>query len=232
MGKAEGLMAPVHPGEILREDFIKPLGLSVILNQELVRILSPAYKCPEFKGACKEMRWSPKEGHIPRGFRGATGKLSEVELVLVFAEPGDPFDHGPSADVRGVHGYSTETLRNGETKFHKNIRKILDLCWPNTPFDEQMKRVWLTESVLCSAHKECGRVPREVELVCAERYLLKELDLFKNALIVAMGRKAERRIKQALTMRHEHAVAAAPPAGNTSKAVRSWKRIAKKVKER
>src|SRR5260370_26548428 len=29
MGKAEGLMAPVHPGEILREDFMKPLGLSV-----------------------------------------------------------------------------------------------------------------------------------------------------------------------------------------------------------
>lgn len=29
MGKAEKLMAPVHPGEILREDFMKPLGLSV-----------------------------------------------------------------------------------------------------------------------------------------------------------------------------------------------------------
>jgi hypothetical protein len=29
MGKSEQLMAPVHPGEILREDFMKPLGLSV-----------------------------------------------------------------------------------------------------------------------------------------------------------------------------------------------------------
>src|SRR6266852_970926 len=29
MGKSEGLMAPVHPGEILREDYMKPLGLSV-----------------------------------------------------------------------------------------------------------------------------------------------------------------------------------------------------------
>ncbi len=29
MGKADKLMAPVHPGEILREDFMKPLGLSV-----------------------------------------------------------------------------------------------------------------------------------------------------------------------------------------------------------
>lgn len=28
MGRMEKLMAPVHPGEILREDFMKPLGLS------------------------------------------------------------------------------------------------------------------------------------------------------------------------------------------------------------
>ena len=29
MAKPEKLLAPVHPGEILREDFMKPLGLSV-----------------------------------------------------------------------------------------------------------------------------------------------------------------------------------------------------------
>jgi len=29
MGKSEQLLPPVHPGEILREDFMKPLGLSV-----------------------------------------------------------------------------------------------------------------------------------------------------------------------------------------------------------
>src|SRR4029077_8623715 len=29
MSKRNALMPPVHPGEILREDFIKPLGLSV-----------------------------------------------------------------------------------------------------------------------------------------------------------------------------------------------------------
>ena len=29
MGKPERLAAPVHPGEILREDFMKPLGLSI-----------------------------------------------------------------------------------------------------------------------------------------------------------------------------------------------------------
>ncbi len=29
MSKSETLMPPVHPGEILREDFMKPLGLTV-----------------------------------------------------------------------------------------------------------------------------------------------------------------------------------------------------------
>lgn len=29
ISKAEKLMAPVHPGEVLREDFMNPLGLSV-----------------------------------------------------------------------------------------------------------------------------------------------------------------------------------------------------------
>ena len=29
MGKSKKLLPPIHPGEILREDFMKPLGLSM-----------------------------------------------------------------------------------------------------------------------------------------------------------------------------------------------------------
>ena len=29
MSKSEALMSPVHPGEILREDFMRPLGLTI-----------------------------------------------------------------------------------------------------------------------------------------------------------------------------------------------------------
>jgi hypothetical protein len=42
------------------------------------------------------MRWLPGTGHVPRGFFGATGEVSEVELVLVTPEPGDP--HGEELD--------------------------------------------------------------------------------------------------------------------------------------
>jgi addiction module HigA family antidote len=45
MGKANGLMAPVHPGEVLREDFMKPLGLSV--NKLALELHVPATRIGE-----------------------------------------------------------------------------------------------------------------------------------------------------------------------------------------
>lgn len=40
MKKTANLMAPVHPGEILREDFMKPLGLTV--NKQALELREPA----------------------------------------------------------------------------------------------------------------------------------------------------------------------------------------------
>jgi addiction module HigA family antidote len=45
MGKADRLMAPAHPGEILREDFMKPLGLSV--NKLALELHVPATRIGE-----------------------------------------------------------------------------------------------------------------------------------------------------------------------------------------
>jgi len=45
MAKKEKLMAPVHPGEILREDFMKPLGLSV--NKLALELHVPATRIGE-----------------------------------------------------------------------------------------------------------------------------------------------------------------------------------------
>ncbi len=45
MGKADKLMAAVHPGEILREDFMKPLGLSV--NKLALELHVPATRIGE-----------------------------------------------------------------------------------------------------------------------------------------------------------------------------------------
>ena len=45
MEKTEQLMPPVHPGEILREDFMKPLGLSV--NKLALELHVPATRIGE-----------------------------------------------------------------------------------------------------------------------------------------------------------------------------------------
>jgi addiction module HigA family antidote len=45
MGKADRLMAPAHPGEILREDFMKPLGLRV--NKLALELHVPATRIGE-----------------------------------------------------------------------------------------------------------------------------------------------------------------------------------------
>ena len=45
MGKTDKRMAPVHPGEILREDFMKPLGLSV--NKLALELHVPATRIGE-----------------------------------------------------------------------------------------------------------------------------------------------------------------------------------------
>lgn len=45
MKKSDALMAPVHPGEILREDFMKPLGLTV--NKLALELHVPATRIGE-----------------------------------------------------------------------------------------------------------------------------------------------------------------------------------------
>lgn len=45
MAKSEKLLAPVHPGEILREDFLKPLGLSA--NKLALELHVPATRIGE-----------------------------------------------------------------------------------------------------------------------------------------------------------------------------------------
>lgn len=132
------------------------------INHQLAAILLPAYApCPAFSGACSScMRWIPFDGHIPRGFFGATGGLEEVELVLVSAEPGDPFQNqtyatGSAQDrLQSASAFAYDNLKHHSDRYSVNIRFILNSCFPGTSFDDQMRRTWITNSVLCSAPRE------------------------------------------------------------------------------
>lgn len=161
----------------------------------LLDVIRPAYApCEHFRGVCRQMRWSPTKGHVPRGFCGALGTAIEVQLVLVTAEPGDPLPGEVHSGIQSTVAYSLRGLREGVTPFHRNICLILDLCFPNQSLDEQLRRTWRTNSVLCSAMEECGPVPRAVESACMRRYLAPQLALIPHALVAALGGKAQKRL--------------------------------------
>jgi hypothetical protein len=193
--------------------------------EPLRAILAGAYPCPCFKSVCSSMRWAPEAGHIPRGYLGATGRPEEVELVLVVAEPGDPQpgDHSTMEDALR-HAYWA--FREGPGQFHQNARFLFNLCWPSLNYDEQLRKVWVTESVLCSAKVSAGSVPGAVELACGERYLKKQIQLFPQALVVALGDKATNRMSRIGVRGFERAFALGKPGCFQRGAQPSWHRIA------
>lgn len=197
--------------------------------------LLPALRpCTAFESVCKEMRWNPEAGHVPRGFCGATGDPEEVRLVLVCAEPGDPHpgenheaDGTETGRLDSVIRYAWDCFSNGHDQFHRNIREILNLFLSGLSFNEQMRRTWITDSVLCSARQEGGSVPHCVAQECIERNLSKQLALFRNATVVALGRKAQNRLRKA-GIPFVPAFAAAPPGCNFSGARPSWNAAAQR----
>lgn len=204
--------------------------------KELRDILVSAFApCGGFRYACDRMRWLPEAGHVPRGFCGATGTASDVQLVLVVAEPGDPQpdeayrqDAAPEELLQSVCRYVYGCFEHGKDLFHRNVRSILNDCWPDLSFHEQLQRTWITESVLCSAPKECGPVPPAVQLTCVESYLVRQLAVLPNATVVALGGKAKQRLRR-LPRPFLCVGAAAPPGCNQWQVRGSWKAVAHAV---
>jgi len=184
------------------------------------------------------MVWDPQRGRIPRGFCGATGTLDDVRLVLVCAEPGDPHvneNHAcnptPEGYLNSAYSYAWGCFATGKDQFHRNIRSILDLCFPRMDFTEQMHYAFITDAVLCSAASEGGRVNSGIEDYCVKTYLAKLIDKMPNATIVALGCKAQNRLRRANITGFISAFAAAPPGCNSKGATKSWKQIAVAVQK-
>lgn len=223
---------------------------SGIAKEALFKILRPAYRpcagADNGNGCHGKVTIDAKVGHLPRGFFGATGTIEEVQLVLVVAEPGDPSEGGKldaTPDLDETYKITTDAFDpdnkdNRTGQFHKNVRHILDMCFPKTKFEDQLKKVWFTESVLCSAKVTTHPIDRAAEDECGDRYLSKQLVLFPNAVIAALGSKAYRRI-QRLELKDSagndrviiKAYAAAPPGCNRTIAPETWKDIAAAVQK-
>jgi len=199
------------------------------INKALKNCLDPAYPCIDFECACVEMHKNREICNMPRGFCGGTGSLEEVELVLVFSEPGDPYKGEKPNDFESAYENTMNSFRNSEGQFHKNVRKILYSCWPSLSsddkFDQIMRKVWLTESVLCSAQIQGGYVPVGVSRACGCHYLSPQLLLFPNALIVALGSKPKNRLVDIGFCDFFPAGSAAPSGCNKHDAIESRNKI-------
>ena len=94
-------------------------------NEALVDVLLPAYTCQHF-GKCPDATWFPSEGHVPRGFLGATRALEEVEVVMVLAEPGPPKDTKPNSE---------KYEHSGATRALEEVEVVMVLAEPGPPKD-------------------------------------------------------------------------------------------------
>lgn len=195
----------------------------------LKSILSCAYPCPAPCVTKKLVRYAPEKGLIPRGFCGAKGEADEIRLVLCLAEPGEPtnfenYDTSLPADalIDDIASRVEAGYRDSAPGFHKNVRFILDCCWPGLDFQDQLRKTWITESVLCSADKTTGPVRRIVECECASRYLTVQLNLLRDFFLIALGKKAERRLCQAGRPPDFVVRAAGRPIGSRAVAEASW----------
>src|SRR6266849_6173001 len=172
----------------------------------LVEILESAYApCTNFQGVCRGyVNWDPGVGHVPRAFGGAHGEVSDIKLVIVTAEPGDPADgeeySGSPSDMltKSMSVFENFLLnktvlqRSGRIygEFQENLAKILNLCWPDLSVVDQLRLTWITPSVKCSAVKSGGAIPKEIERTCASLYLRREINLFPGAYVLALENKA------------------------------------------
>ena len=208
------------------------------LHATLLPALAP---CPNFQGVCRSCKWCPKNGYIPRGFGGGYGTLDQIWLVIVTAEPGDPGSgesySGTAEEMLNARLYlfkkfiQTDALaRNGrKAPFHRNLRSILDLCWPGMSLDRQLASTWITNAVLCSARKSGGTVSRKIENACVSTYLKRQLQLLPNAYVLALGGKARERLKRGDV--NVHGCAQHPSARQNTSPTQSWEKAAKDFRE-
>ena len=204
-------------------------------NHALFEVLLEAYRPCRHIGTCREATWDPKAGHIPRGFLGATADRTDVEVVMVFAEPGHPHHdetYAPDEPSAGLlesglrHVY--DCYKNGTDLFHRNVRWFLSRVYPNLSFDEQLRHAWLTEGRLCSIANETGGTR---DALCAQHYLARQLEMLPNATVVGFGGKAQHYLKR-LGAGHVAAYALAPPGANHKPARPSWERAISCIEKR
>jgi hypothetical protein len=153
---------------------------------------------------------------------------------MVFAEPGNPYpgqSHGsgnnPDETMLSCLQETHDCIADGRDLFHRNVRAFLDLVFPRMPFEEQLRRTWLTEGRLCSFAQETGG---RKDQTCARHYLARQIAVLPDAVTVAFGGKAQDYLRR-LRISYVAAFSLAPPGANRPEARKSWLDAATKVRQ-
>ena len=226
--------------------------MNIYPHSKLMAVLSAAYDpcvyMESFGGSCRESRWVPKSGHVPRGFLGATAALQDVQLVMVLAEPGTPQPHERYRDdvehnedqLRSTVDFVHDCYRSARpsddpwdssylNSVHHNARWFLERLYPELTFDQQLRHVWITESRLCSLQESSGRATKALYHSCEKTYLAKQLGVLRHADVVAFGpnkaQKSMERLGVATVLPRSVKVAALSQRNYTAlaEARRTWK---------
>ena len=154
---------------------------------------------------------------------------------MVFSEPGHPqpgeghnAELAPRDLLRSAMQHTYNCYRSQVDQFHNNVRWFLSELYPSLTFDQQLRHAWLTEGRLCSIENEIGST---TDPTCASHYLVRQLRLLPNAVVVAFGGKAQRYLSGIGTA-HISAYALAPPGANFGPAKPSWQAAIEKVRSR
>ena len=211
--------------------------MNYLPSPELREILTSSYNpCPGFQGSCKGIAtWNPEKGHVPRGFLGALGSLDEVQVVILVAEPGDPlpqesFEFNDELMAQTCR-HTFKLLQTAHLDYFRNLRFLLDRIFPKMDLEQQLRKTWITETYLCSAPKTTQNVPIRAERGCANRFLVKQLELLTGRPTIALGGKAQKRARPYVPDLIE-AYAVARPGSNHKPARPSWELAAKEARRR
>jgi len=84
------IKVPLRVIKIEAQDIVSENKTTVLPNKKMLDVLLKAYSPCVNIGVCREAKFDPLSGHVPRGFLGCTGNLEDVKVIFVFAEPGHP----------------------------------------------------------------------------------------------------------------------------------------------
>ena len=113
----------------------------------------------------------------------------------------------------------------------QNIRRIMNELWPDLDSTQMYRKLWITESRLCSVGNEIGEVKGGDKRICVRDYLKPQVDLLPNATVVLFGGKAANRCGKLLPNAIK-ASALSPPGCNFEQARPSWDAAIRAIIER